>query len=162
MEKFDGRRDRRLTIAEMAQIAGHKLPGRDGTFGTLGLGGATGQRGRVNAIEEHRFRPLDHLWRSAELDYSSVTDLIASLEVRSDDPLLKPAQLAIDLAVLKLIAEDPAIAATRGPRRASFGRCAACRISARSGQCTTRAWSAACSTTLEKAAIFRTNGSLPR
>ncbi len=121
LEKFDGRRDRRLTIAEMAQIAGRAgRHQRDGTFGTLGLGGEAApelSEEEVNAIEEHRFRPLDHLyWRSAELDYSSVTDLIASLEVRSDDPLLRPAQLAIDLAVLKLIAEDPAIAATRGAK----------------------------------------------
>lgn len=121
LEKFDGRRDRRLTIAEMAQIAGRAgRHQRDGTFGTLGLGGETApelSEEEVNAIEEHRFRPLDHLyWRSAELDYSSVTDLIASLEVRSDDPLLRPAQLAIDLAVLKLIAEDPAVAATRGAK----------------------------------------------
>ena len=121
LEKFDGRRDRRLTIAEMAQIAGRAgRHQRDGSFGTLGLGGETGPAlsdEEINAIEEHRFRPLDHLyWRSADLDFTSVNDLIASLEARSDDPLLRPAPLAIDLAVLKLLAEDPAIAATRGPR----------------------------------------------
>jgi ATP-dependent RNA helicase SUPV3L1/SUV3 len=121
LEKFDGRRDRRLTIAEMAQIAGRAgRHQRDGSFGTLGLGGDNAPElsdEEVNAIEEHRFRPLDHLyWRSADLDYTSVTDLIASLEARSDDPLLKPAPLAIDLAVLKLLAEDPAIAATRSAK----------------------------------------------
>jgi ATP-dependent RNA helicase SUPV3L1/SUV3 len=121
LEKFDGRRDRRLTIAEMAQIAGRAgRHQRDGSFGTLGLGGESAPElsdEEVNAIEEHRFRPLDHLyWRSAELDYSSVSDLIASLEVRSEDPLLRPAPLAIDLAVLKLLAEDPAIAATRSAK----------------------------------------------
>ncbi|MDP9423527.1 MAG: helicase [Pseudomonadota bacterium] len=121
LEKFDGRRDRRLTIAEMAQIAGRAgRHQRDGSFGTLGLGGESAPElsdEEVNAIEEHRFRPLDHLyWRSAELDYTSVTDLIASLEAKSDDPLLKPAPMAIDLAVLKLLAEDPAIAATRSAR----------------------------------------------
>ncbi|MFL6746213.1 MAG: helicase-related protein [Sphingomicrobium sp.] len=121
LDKFDGRRDRRLTIAEMAQIAGRAgRHQRDGSFGTLGLGGDSApelSEEEVNAIEEHRFRPLDHLyWRSAELDFTSVTDLIASLEARSDDPLLRPAPLAIDLAVLKLIAEDPAIAATRSAR----------------------------------------------
>jgi ATP-dependent RNA helicase SUPV3L1/SUV3 len=121
LEKFDGRRDRRLTIAEMAQIAGRAgRHQRDGSFGTLGLGGETGPAlsdEEINAIEEHRFRPLDHLyWRSADLDFTSINDLIASLEARSDDPLLRPAPLAIDLAVLKLLAEDPAIAATRGPR----------------------------------------------
>ena len=121
LEKFDGRRDRRLSIAEMAQIAGRAgRHQKDGSFGTLGLGGEAGPSfsdEEIAAIEEHRFRPLDHLyWRSADLDFTSVTDLIRSLEARSDDPLLRPAPLAIDLAVLKLIAEDPAIAATRGPR----------------------------------------------
>ena len=40
--------------------------------------------------------------------------LIGSLERKSDDPLLRPAPQAIDLAVLKLISEDPAIASKRG------------------------------------------------
>ncbi len=117
LEKFDGRRKRRLTIAEMAQIAGRAgRHQRDGTFGTLGLeGGAAFSDEEIEAIEEHRFRPLDHLhWRNSDLDFTDVGALIASLEVRSDDPLLRPAPLAIDLAVLKLIAEDPAVAAKRG------------------------------------------------
>ena len=119
LEKFDGRRDRRLTISEMAQIAGRAgRHQRDGTFGTLGLGGDNGPaftEEEIAAIEEHRFRPLDHLyWRSAALDFTDVASLIRSLEARSDDPLLRPAPPGIDLAVLKLIAEDPAIAARRG------------------------------------------------
>ena len=121
LEKFDGHRDRRLTIAEMAQIAGRAgRHQRDGTFGTLGLGGDSApelSEEEVNAIEEHRFRPLDHLyWRSAELDFTTVNELIASLEAKSDDPLLRPAPMAIDLAVLKLLAEDPAIAATKSAK----------------------------------------------
>jgi ATP-dependent RNA helicase SUPV3L1/SUV3 len=120
LEKFDGHRDRRLTISEMAQIAGRAgRHQRDGTFGTLSLGGESGPAftdEEILAIEDHRFRPIDHLyWRSAELDFTDVRGLIASLEARSDDPLLRAAPLAIDLAVLKLIAEDPAIAARRGP-----------------------------------------------
>ncbi|MDQ3144631.1 MAG: helicase, partial [Pseudomonadota bacterium] len=118
LEKFDGRRDRRLTISEMAQIAGRAgRHQKDGSFGTLGLGGESGPQfsdEEIEAIEEHRFRPLDHLyWRSADLDFTSVGDLIRSLETPSDDPLLRPAPLAIDLAVLKMLAEDPAIAAHR-------------------------------------------------
>jgi len=120
LEKFDGHRDRRLTISEMAQIAGRAgRHQRDGTFGTLSLGGESGPAftdEEVLAIEDHRFRPIDNLyWRSADLDFTDVRALIASLEARSDDPLLRAAPLAIDLAVLKLIAEDPAIAARRGP-----------------------------------------------
>ena len=118
LEKFDGRRDRRLTIAEMAQIAGRAgRHQKDGTFGTLGLTEETGgfSEEEVAAIEEHRFRPLDSVyWRNAELDFTDVRALIRSLETRSDDPILRSAPEAIDLAVLKLIAEDPAIASRKG------------------------------------------------
>jgi ATP-dependent RNA helicase SUPV3L1/SUV3 len=118
LEKFDGRRDRRLTIAEMAQIAGRAgRHQKDGTFGTLGLTEETGgfSEEEVAAIEEHRFRPLDSVyWRNAELDFTDVRALIRSLEARSDDPILRPAPEAIDLAVLKLISEDPAIASRKG------------------------------------------------
>jgi len=118
LEKFDGRRDRRLTITEMAQIAGRAgRHQKDGTFGTLGLtedsGGLTEEE--IEAIEEHRFRPLDSVyWRNAELDFTDVRTLIRSLEAKSDDPILRSAPEAIDLAVLKLIAEDPAVAARKG------------------------------------------------
>src|SRR5438067_5662623 len=118
LEKFDGRRDRRLTISEMAQIAGRAgRHQKDGSFGTLGLteesGGFTDEE--TEAIEEHRFRRLDSVhWRNAELDFSDVRSLIRSLETKSGDPILRPAPEAIDLAVLKLVAEDPAIAARRG------------------------------------------------
>jgi len=118
LEKFDGRRDRRLTISEMAQIAGRAgRHQRDGTFGTLGLGDHSAEFTdyEAEAIEEHRFRPIDFLhWRNPDLDFTDVTGLIASLERPSDDPLLRAAPESIDLAVLKHIAEDPAIAAKRG------------------------------------------------
>ena len=119
LEKFDGRRERRLTIPEMAQIAGRAgRHQRDGTFGTLGLGndeGAAFNDEEITSIEEHRFRRLDFVyWRNPDLDFTDVRGLIKSLERRSDDPLLRPAPEAIDLSVLKLIAEDPAIAAKKG------------------------------------------------
>jgi len=117
LAKFDGRRDRRLSISEMAQIAGRAgRHQKDGTFGTLGLSEDSGgfSEGEVSAIEDHRFRPLDSVcWRNADLDFSDVGTLIRSLERKSDDPLLRPAPEAIDLAVLKLVAEDPAVAAKK-------------------------------------------------
>ena len=121
LEKFDGRRDRRLTIPEMAQIAGRAgRHQKDGSFGTLGLaneGEAALTDSEISAIEEHRFRPLDWVhWRNSDLDFEDVRALIASLEVKSDDPVLRSAPEAIDLAVLKHIAEDPAVASAREAR----------------------------------------------
>jgi ATP-dependent RNA helicase SUPV3L1/SUV3 len=121
--KFDGQRQRRLTPAEMAQIAGRAgRHQRDGTFGTLGglrhgHGGAEFTDEEVFALEEHRFAPLTRLfWREAEPRFTTLETLIADLEASPDAPELAAAPQAIDLAVLKHLAEDPAIAATvKGP-----------------------------------------------
>src|SRR3546814_12190586 len=68
--KFDGRRRRRLTPAEMAQIAGRAgRHQRDGTFGTLTLQGDHGAEVRpeeIEAIEEHRLPPPAHPFRPAD------------------------------------------------------------------------------------------------
>jgi ATP-dependent RNA helicase SUPV3L1/SUV3 len=117
LSKFDGRRQRRLTPAEMAQIAGRA--GRhhqDGTFGTLSGdrrgGGAEFAEDEIYAIEEHRFAPLTHLfWREAEPRFASIAILIADLEAGPGREPLVPAPEAIDLAVLKRLAEDPEISA---------------------------------------------------
>lgn len=126
LSKFDGVRQRRLTPAEMAQIAGRAgRHQRDGTFGTLSGMGARHARGRgdalefteeeIYAIEEHRFAPLTHLfWREAEPRYDSLETLIADLEARPDEPMLRPAPQAIDLAVLKRLAEEPVGQDVRG------------------------------------------------
>lgn len=111
--KFDGRRHRRLTPSEMAQIAGRA--GRhqqDGSFGTIGqpMGGFTGEE--IEAIEQHRFAPLPHLyWRNPLVDCTSLPALVASLEQVPAHEALRAAPEAIDLAVLKHLAGDPGVAA---------------------------------------------------
>jgi ATP-dependent RNA helicase SUPV3L1/SUV3 len=109
LDKFDGHRQRRLTVAEMAQIAGRAgRHQRDGTFGALveqGPGAFTPEE--VLAIEEHRFPRLDFLyWRDGEPDLASIDDLVASLEMRPDDRALRAAPEAVDLAVLKRLAGE--------------------------------------------------------
>ncbi|QAY77618.1 helicase-related protein [Sphingosinicella sp. BN140058] len=116
LSKFDGRRRRRLTPAEMAQIAGRAgRHQRDGTFGSITLEGELAAEFRpeeIEAIEEHRFAPLDHLyWREGDPDVRSVDALVRSLERRPTALGLRAAPEAIDLAVLKRLAEDPEIAA---------------------------------------------------
>ncbi|HEX8215472.1 MAG TPA: helicase-related protein [Allosphingosinicella sp.] len=112
LAKFDGRRRRRLWPAEMAQIAGRAgRHQRDGTFGSLMLEGEQAAEFRpeeIAAIEEHSFAPLDHLfWRDGDPDFESLGGLIRDLERRPDRPGLRAAPEAIDLAVLKRLAEDP-------------------------------------------------------
>ncbi|WP_125954268.1 helicase-related protein [Novosphingobium sp. MD-1] len=117
LSKFDGHRQRRLTTAEMAQIAGRAgRHQRDGTFGTLaGTGGNDPEftPEEVFAIEEHRFPPLTRLfWREAEPRFDSLATLIADLESPPPRPELATPPQAIDLAVLKRLAEEPDTAAT--------------------------------------------------
>jgi ATP-dependent RNA helicase SUPV3L1/SUV3 len=109
LSKFDGQRTRRLTVSEMAQIAGRAgRHQRDGTFGALsaeGPGAFTPEE--VYAIEEHRFPALDFLyWREGEPDFDSIDALIASLETRPAHPALRAAPPAVDLGVLKRLAQE--------------------------------------------------------
>jgi ATP-dependent RNA helicase SUPV3L1/SUV3 len=111
LSKFDGRRHRRLTTAEMAQIAGRAgRHQKDGTFGTLQLG-AEGQGNfepeEIEAIEHHEFPPLAQLvWRNARLDFASLPRLIASLDQRPRSEELTRTHDAIDLVVLKRLAQE--------------------------------------------------------
>ncbi len=120
LTKFDGVRQRRLTIAEMAQIAGRAgRHQRDGTFGSLGaeIGPAAFRPEEIEAIEEHRFPRLDHVfWRDGAPDTSSLDGLIESLETPPQNDQLRPAPQAVDLLVLKRLADDAEVRArTRDP-----------------------------------------------
>jgi ATP-dependent RNA helicase SUPV3L1/SUV3 len=117
LSKYDGRRHRRLTPPEMAQIAGRAgRHQKDGTFGTLtGSGGHDSEFDpeEIYAIEEHRFAPLTKLfWREPEPRFDSLATLIADLETPPMRPELAPAPEAIDLAVLKRLADEGAVADT--------------------------------------------------
>ncbi|WP_298189494.1 helicase-related protein [Novosphingobium sp.] len=122
LSKYDGHRQRRLTTAEMAQIAGRAgRHHKDGTFGTLaGMGGHDPEFAdeEVYAIEEHRFPPLTRLfWREAEPRFDSIGTLIDDLESPPPRPELAAAPPAIDLAVLKRLADEPDVAGTVRGRR---------------------------------------------
>src|SRR5690349_14988571 len=85
--KFDGRGPRRLSAAEIGQIAGRA--GRhmsDGTFGTTAEQGLL-EPEIVDAIETHRFDPLSRLqWRNTRLRFHSVVALLKSLDERPSVP----------------------------------------------------------------------------
>jgi ATP-dependent RNA helicase SUPV3L1/SUV3 len=109
LAKFDGRMTRRLSPAEIGQIAGRA--GRhmnDGTFGTTA--GEQMEAETIEAVEGHDFDPLRFLyWRNPELDFSSLEHLIASLSVPPADAAFAAAREAEDAATLAALALVPEI-----------------------------------------------------
>jgi ATP-dependent RNA helicase SUPV3L1/SUV3 len=107
--KFDGSRRRRLTVAEMAQIAGRAgRHQKDGSFGTLAGEAGEMTAEEILAIEDHRFPALDWIyWREAQPRFDNIATLIADLEVKPDRSGLRAAPEAIDLDVLKRLSENP-------------------------------------------------------
>ncbi|MEP1145267.1 MAG: helicase-related protein [Henriciella sp.] len=108
--KFDGRRHRWLSNAEIGQIAG-----RAGRFRDDGEFGETNdcppfEDDLVRAVEDHRYDPVVDLnWRNSDLDYRSIKTLIASLARPSPDPSLRQNPHGLDEWVLRRMAEDDAV-----------------------------------------------------
>ncbi|MFO7561033.1 MAG: helicase-related protein [Enhygromyxa sp.] len=108
LRKFDGHEQRELEPAELAQIAGRA--GRahnDGQFCTLAplppLPNAI-----VEAIENHQFRALTRaVWRTTpgDLDFRSITTLIASLKQRPPRKSLELVRKAEDFDALVQLSE---------------------------------------------------------
>jgi ATP-dependent RNA helicase SUPV3L1/SUV3 len=125
--KFDGRFPRRLSPAEIAQIAGRA--GRhmaDGSFGTTADEGELDPQ-IVAAVEEHRFEPLTRLsWRNVNLNFRSVAGLLHSLDERPPTPALIPTRDADDHRALQHLsrnAETMALATHPGAVRLLWEVC---------------------------------------
>jgi len=118
LSKFDGHRPRRLTAAEVAQIAGRAGRGmRDGTFGTTATCPPLGDD-LVRAVEGHEFEPLEQLYfRNAELDFTTLDTLLATLTAGPPRPGLVRGPDATDLTTLEALSrEDDIRAMARGRR----------------------------------------------
>ena len=105
--KFDGYQFRRLNPAELAQIAGRAgRATRDGTFGTTGRCDPF-EPELVQALESHSFEPIRMLqWRNANLDFSSLGALQASLAMVPSEAGLTRAPVGEDILVLEHAARD--------------------------------------------------------
>ncbi len=105
--KFDGYQYRRLTPAELGQIAGRAgRASRDGTFGTTGRC-APLETELVQALESHSFEPVKVLqWRNTALDFCSLGALQASLAANPVQHGLTRAPVAEDILVLEHAAHD--------------------------------------------------------
>lgn len=127
LSKFDGHSLRRLTPAEVAQIAGRA--GRhmnDGTFGTTAELGPMPED-LIQAVEDHQFQPLTSIyWRSNRLDFSSPQALLRSLEARPPNPALirvRPPEDQQALASLNLDPDIQAMASDPGTVRLLWDVC---------------------------------------
>jgi ATP-dependent RNA helicase SUPV3L1/SUV3 len=110
LSKFDGRGPRRLSNAEIGQIAGRA--GRhmaDGTFGTTADEGLL-DPGTVMSVEEHRFEPLTRLaWRNTKLRFDSIGMLLRSLDERPPMPGLVQVREADDHRALQRLSRNPEV-----------------------------------------------------
>ena len=111
LRKFDGKRPRPLSPAEIGQIAGRA--GRhmnDGTFGVTNEVKPLDEE-IVEAVENHRFESLKHIyWRNASLDFNSPKRLLKSLEQPPARLDLIPARMADDHDALLQLSADAEIA----------------------------------------------------
>jgi ATP-dependent RNA helicase SUPV3L1/SUV3 len=112
LAKFDGRGLRRLSPAEIGQIAGRA--GRhmsDGTFGTTADEGTLDPE-IVNAVEAHRFDAVTRIsWRNTALRFKSVGALLDSLEERPPAPGLVQVRDADDHVVLRYLSRNAEVTA---------------------------------------------------
>ena len=108
--KFDGFQFRNLTPGEMGQIAGRAgRHVRDGTFGVTGQVQPLDEE-LVERIESHEFEDVKVLqWRSKALDFASIRDLRASLDVAPSIPGLTRALPATDSQALDHLSRYPEI-----------------------------------------------------
>ncbi|GJE37518.1 helicase-related protein [Methylobacterium persicinum] len=105
--KYDGTRFRRLTPAEMGQIAGRA--GRhlsDGTFGSTGRCPPF-EAELVERLEHHDFDPLRILqWRNPDLTFSSLEALQASLDEHPREAGLTRAPMGEDQQALEILMRE--------------------------------------------------------
>ncbi len=102
LKKFDGKKSRRLNLAEIGQIAG-----RAGRYLNNGTFGITGDCSKINAeeielLENHKFEEINTLfWRNSNLNFNNADSLIKSLEEKPNKNWLRRVHECEDEKVLK-------------------------------------------------------------
>ena len=107
LKKFDGKKLRRLNISEIGQISG-----RAGRYLNDGIFGITGECGEINPeeielLESHNFPEIQNIfWRNSNLNFSSKSNLLKSLDIKPNKEWLKRAGESEDEKVLKHFLKD--------------------------------------------------------
>ena len=110
LKKFDGKKLRRLNLAELGQISGRA--GRhlkDGYFGITGECKDLGSD-EIELLEKHQFNEINTIfWRNSNLDFSNTSNLIKSLEAMPAKDWLRRINECEDEKVLKFLVKDSSI-----------------------------------------------------
>ena len=102
LKKFDGKKNRRLNLIEMSQIAG-----RAGRFKNDGGFGTTGDCENLNSdeiekIEKHQLPDTKTIyWRNSKLNFENPEKLISSLELKPGKKNLMRTNDSLDESVLR-------------------------------------------------------------
>ncbi len=109
LKKFDGKKLRRLNLAEIGQISG-----RAGRYLNDGAFGITGNCGEINSdevdfLENHKFENINTVfWRNSEINFNSSLSLINSLEEKPNKTWLRRINECDDERLLKYILKNNA------------------------------------------------------
>ena len=110
LNKFDGKKLRRLKLSEMGQISGRA--GRhinDGYFGITGECKDISPE-EIELLEQHKFDEIKTIyWRNSDLNFNSKTSLIKSLDKKPDKDWLRRIYECEDEKVLKILVKDNSI-----------------------------------------------------
>ncbi|HET7715161.1 MAG TPA: helicase-related protein [Bauldia sp.] len=127
--KFDGFQYRKLTAAELGQIAGRAgRHMRDGTFGVTSRVEPFDDE-LIRALETHQFQPVKTVqWRNRDLDFSSIEALKESLDRPPPTDGLTKAPPAVDVEVLDTLSRDAEVAAMARSRDLVMRLWEACQV----------------------------------
>ncbi len=107
LKKFDGKKLRKLNLAEIGQIAG-----RAGRYLNNGNFGITGECKEINAdevdlLENHKFEEIQSLfWRNSNLNFENPFKLLKSLEEKPNRRWLRKIHECEDEKALKFFLRD--------------------------------------------------------
>ena len=107
LRKFDGKKNRKLNLSEISQIAGRAC--RHINDGTFGVTGECKQLSfdEIEKLEKHELPKIDVLyWRNSEINFDSLDNLVSSLEKNTNNKFLKRINDCEDEKVLKFLIKN--------------------------------------------------------
>ena len=107
LTKFDGKKTRKLSLSEISQIAGRA--GRHINDGSFGITGECKElsSSEIEKLENHKLNKIDLIyWRNSELNFDSINHLVASLEKKTNNELLKRINDCEDEKMLKFFIKN--------------------------------------------------------